>query len=500
MSLLAVDLGSSGCRAAVFNNSGDLLSIATAEYGQAAISGDRAEMAPQQFWAAFRDAVRGTAAPASDPVEALSFSSQGETFVPVDGRNEPLAPAILNIDNRAGAEARQLETLVGRKEVFEITGAVAHPMYTIPKIGWLAKHEPELFGRTVRFATIVDWIQVRLGCLPSIGYSLASRYLGFDIRRKVWSAELLEAVGIGPERLPQPAPSGIVIGSLSAEAAHELGLPGGVFVVNGGHDQPCAALGMGVSRPGMASASIGTYECLLVSSPAPSLDREALAGSLNSYCHVIPDQYVTIAYFPSGIMLKWFCDLVYANRAVPYEELEASAPLGPTGILVSPNLIGSCNPDFDAGATGAITGLRASTNPAAIYKGILEGLACEMARMTELLGAATGGVTTIRVGGGGARSPLGLQLRAAFSGCRLERTKMQEASCLGAAILAGVGAHAFSDYNQAVSRLVSTLETIEPDAVLAAEYEDQISRWRVFCNSLTEDRKNLGRRLKEIAQ
>ena len=287
MSLLAVDLGSSSCKATLFSDSGKSLASSTTDYGQAVISGDRAELDAQQFWTAFCQAVRGAAAPGSDAVAALSISSQGETFVPLNGHNEPLAPAILNIDNRAVAEARRLETLLGRRQVFEITGAVAHPMYTIPKIAWLAKHEPDLFRRTARFATIVDWILVRLGCAPVIGYSLASRYLGFDIRRKVWSEELLDAAGIRLEHLPQPAAAGIVAGTVRSEAARELGLPAGVLVVNGGHDQPCAALGMGVCRPSMASASMGTYECLLVAGSAPALDGEALAASLNSYCHVI---------------------------------------------------------------------------------------------------------------------------------------------------------------------------------------------------------------------
>jgi xylulokinase len=467
-----------------------VLGSSTVEYQPPVVRGTHAEIDAEHFWTAFRQAVRGaTQAALQDPVQALAISSHGETFVPVDAANNPLGPAILNYDTRAQAQSEELDKRLGRRRILDITGIILHPMYPIPKILWLSREQPEIFRGAARFASIADWILVRLGGRPCIDYSLASRFMGLDVRRRAWSDELLGAGNLRPGQLAEPVQAGAVAGRVSSDAAREMGLPAGALLVVGGHDQPCSGLGMGVCRPGMASASLGTYECLLASSASPGLGEAAYSTSLNSYCHVVPEQYVTLAYFPSGIMLKWFCDLLYPDREPRFDELEAGMPAGPSGILVSGNLIGSCNPDFDPLASGAISGLRASTGRHAIYKGILEFQACEVQRMVEFLEAAVGPFPSIRVTGGGSRSRLGLPLRAALSGRRLEKMRVQEAGCLGAAILAGVAAGVFTDCDQAVRDLVSVADTVEPDPGIAAEYRNQVRAWRAFCRALEPVRK-----------
>src|ERR1700689_5350280 len=184
---------------------------------------------------------------------------------------------------------------------------------------------------------------------------------------------------------------------------------------------------------------MGTYECLLAASEQPCLSAAALAASLNSYCHVVPDKFVTLAYFPSGIMIKWFHDLLYGEahgeaqgddtltrngdlssaESAHYARLEREAAAGPTGLCITPNLIGTCNPHFNPHERATISGLSANTTRGQIYRGILEGIACEMSQMTEILQNAMGEFRDIYVTGGGSRSALGLQLRAALSGRQL---------------------------------------------------------------------------------
>ncbi len=141
-------------------------------------------------------------------------------------------------------------------------------------------------------------------------YSLASRFLAFDVRHKTWSDEIFSACDLEVDRFPKPVPAGTVAGQLTGQVAIDLGLPSGTAVVLGGHDQPCAALGMGVIEPGRVSASLGTYECLLAASRETVITETAFAANLNTYCHVVPDRYVTLAYFPAGIMLEWFLHLL----------------------------------------------------------------------------------------------------------------------------------------------------------------------------------------------
>jgi len=265
-------------------------------------------------------------------------------------------------------------------------------------------------------------------------------------------------------------------------------------VVVGGHDQPCGAVGMGAIAPGMVVDSMGTYECLTAVGSEPSLGETALRASLNSYCHVVPGQYVTIAYFPSGIMVRWFCENFCAAETEErgegvHEHLEGKAPPGPTGLCVVPHLIGSANPHFDPRATGVIVGLTQTTDRYRIYKGIVEGLACELGIIAEMLSEAVGEFDEIRCTGGGARSRLGLRLRAALTGKGMQTLESPEAVCLGAALLAGVSAGTYGSLGEAVGSAVKVRETIAPDGEMAAAYERQVAQYRSLYPALAAVRE-----------
>ncbi len=505
MSLLAIDIGSSRCKAVVFAVTGEILARHAAAYAPEFPAPSQAEMDAERFWQAVCACSQAVSKNLDDPVRALCFSSHGETFVPVNEANEAIAPAILNQDNRATEETVQLEKLFGKRRLFEITGLVAHPMYPVPKILWLRKHRPEIFpssGRSsVRFVSVIGYLLSRIGLPAYIDYSLASRYLAFDIRRRQWSAEILAATEINAESLPVAVPAGTIAGKLDAAAASQLGVSSGTIVVMGGHDQPSGALGVGAIGAGRVAGSIGTYECLAATSDQPSSTDAALAASLNSYCHVVPDKFVTLAYFPSGIMMKWFHDLLFGGEcgegvlaeardafdaeSIHYAALELGAPEGPTGLCVTPNLIGTCNPDFNPHARGIISGLSANTTRSQIYKGILEGLACEMSQMTEILANAVGEFRDIYVTGGGSRSVLGLQLRAALSGQRLHLMKCPEAVCLGGAILAGVATGEYGSLKEAVELVVREVSVVSPNRAIAAAYAQQVKQYRHLCSALT---------------
>jgi xylulokinase len=262
---------------------------------------------------------------------------------------------------------------------------------------------------------------------------------------------------------------------------------------------------VGAIGSGRVADSMGTYECLLAASDQPSLTAAALAASLNSYCHVVPDKFVTLAYFPSGIMIKWFYDLLYGEaerkaqgdnlltsdgdpssaESIHYGTLEREAAAGPTGLCITPNLIGTCNPDFNPHARGIISGLSPNTTRSEIYKGILEGLACEMSQMSEILSNAVGDFRDIYVTGGGSRSALGLQLRAALSGRQLHVMKCPEAVCLGGAILAGVASGEYGSLREAVDLVVRDVSVVSPDNAIAAAYARQVKKYRQLRSALT---------------
>ena len=156
------------------------------------------------------------------------------------------------------------------RRLFEITGLVAHPMYPVAKFLWLRKHRPDVVTPSVRFLSVIGYVLSRLGLPAYIDYSLASRYLAFDIRQQRWSEEILAATEISAECLPIPIPAGTIAGKIDGSVASQLGLSKGTIVVMGGHDQPCRALGVGAIGSGRVADSMGTYECLLAASDQPS--------------------------------------------------------------------------------------------------------------------------------------------------------------------------------------------------------------------------------------
>ena len=501
MSLLAIDIGSSQCKAVVFTAAGEVIARSVSAYSPDFSQPDFAEMDPTNFWRAVCATSREvTPDVGKDPVQAICLSSHGETFIPVNAKGEPVGPAILNIDNRAIKEARWCEDTIGARRIFEITGLIAHPMYPIPKILWLREHRPELYLKTDRFLSVTDFIHVKLGLPPYIGYSLASRFLTFDVNKNQWSGEILAAAELTKAQLPIPVAAGTIAGKLGSDAASALGVADGTPVIVGGHDQACGALGVGVIESGRVSNSMGTYECLVAASDEPKLSEKSFAARLNSYSHVVPGKFLTLAYFPSGIMVQWFRDLIYGHSAGStdskieaseqehYSKLEADCTDVPSGLLITPHLFGTCNPDFDPRARAMILGLGAGSNRSQIYQGILEGIACELAQLTEILADICGNFSDLYVSGGGARSPLGLKLRAAITGRRLHVVKCDEAVCQGAAILAGIAIGTYTGIADAVKIVVREKEVIEPDAILAAAYSSQSKNYRRLYATLKEFR------------
>jgi len=497
MSLLAVDMGSSSCKAVALSTEGRILAERSNSYAPDIPKPSWAEMPAEKFWNALQSVTRAIADGAfEDPIEALSISSHAETFVAVNQNRQPVSPAILNMDNRAMVQANWMAEALGPRRIFEITGLAVHPMYPIPKILWMRENQKDTFSSAAQYLGVTDYLLTRLGLPPYIDYSHASRFLAFDVRQKCWSEEILSGCRLTADRFATPVPAGTVVGRLSSAVASELGLKSGTVVVVGGHDQPCAALGLGVVDRGRVSASLGTYECLLAASEAPAINDLAYTANLNTYCHVVPDRYVTLAYFPSGIMLEWFRHLLYGDRVGSVSSLddfcaalEARAPANPSGLCIAPHLLGTCNPDFNPHATGVIAGLRPSTGTSDIYKGILEGIACELANMTELLQRVAGSFSDLYVTGGGCRSHLGLELRAAMTGCRLHRMRCGEAVCLGTAILAGVGARLYSGFFEAMAQLVQTADTTHPDPKIAESYRSQREQYQLLYSSLARVRE-----------
>lgn len=497
MSLLGIDIGSSSCKGVVFSvYSGQELAIQSQCYPTVRTDPGRAEMDA----AVFRDAVFSIIQQLSeqvtdDPIEGIAISSHGETIIPVDINGNATGPAIMNSDNRAVAEAQRWHTTFGREQIYAITGLPLHAMFSLNKIMWIKQHDPALYARSDKFLSVGDYILVQLGLPAYTDYSLASRTMAFDIRNLRWSDEILDHCGIPKEKLAIPVPAGTIAGNLSAVIAATLALKEGTVIALGGHDQPCGALGAGAIEAGDIADSAGTYECMTAVSDQPMNSKTALGYSLNSYCHVVPGKFVTLAFFPAGLVSSWFTEqFCYEDKLTAqqtgmnvYEVLAENSLKfcpGPSGLCITPHFVGSCNPSWDVRATGVMAGLTPDISRYHIYKAIYEGIACELALNVTALEQILGVFDTMSINGGNAGSTFTVQLRADITGKTISILQTNEAVCLGAAMLAGLSIGVYKDAGDAVGKLVKIKSKIVPDPGMKQAYQKQLERYQTLYPSL----------------
>ncbi|MBM3494978.1 MAG: hypothetical protein FJX72_11770, partial [Armatimonadetes bacterium] len=357
MSLLGIDIGTTGCKAAAYGAQGARIASAYREYATARPRPGWAELDSADVWAKVRAVIAEVAQQATDdPIGALCVSSMGEAMTPVSADRRILGGSILCSDTRGSEYADMLRERLGPERFYAINPNVLTAAYSMPKLAWLRDHEPALYRSAHKFLLWGDLVGFLLGAEPVTSYSHANRTLLFDIHAERWSEELLALSGIERAILPDTAPSGTVAGTVSAHMAEELGLKPGVAIVVGGHDQCCNALGAGVIEPGSAVCGIGTFECYAPAFRMPGDPLVMLRSGLNIEHHVVPELYVTFAYNQSGSLVRWFRDAFAAGEASRggeiYDRLTAEMPAEPTDLLVLPYFEPTGPPDYVSDAAG----------------------------------------------------------------------------------------------------------------------------------------------------
>lgn len=352
MSIIGLDIGTTGCKALIFDREGRILGRASREYPIHSPQPGWAEQNAEQVWRLAWDALREAVAGAhSDPPAAMALSVQGEAVTPVDDTGRAIHPTILGMDTRTVAENQWLAERFGGETLFRRTGMTMHTINTFPKLLWLQRHQPDVWKNARQFLLYEDFFLRRLGGAAVISHCLASRTQMYDLAQRDWADDLLAPCNIERERLAPLAPdAGGVVGALRPELTRELGVSREILLVSGGHDQACAALGAGVCRPGLAMVSTGTAEVVEVAMSAPSVSEPLRQGHISIYRHVVPGLFVAMTLNHSGgLALRWFRDALYPaerDQAVaagrdPYDDLLALAPSGPTRLMMLPHLAGS---------------------------------------------------------------------------------------------------------------------------------------------------------------
>lgn len=483
MGLLGIDVGITGCKAVAFSLEGDVIASAYREYPLQSPRPGWMELDVHQVTAAIQTVIREVAAHTQhDPIRVLSASSQGEAAVPISRDGELLYNTPVSFDGRTTEIAEEWTSRISAEEMFEITGMPLHPMHTIFRAMWLRDHEPEVFQRIHKLLCYEEYVFYLLGVDPVTDYSLAARTMAFDVRTKQWSDCILKQADLNVALFPDVAPSGTAIGTVSRKAADELGLPHGVVVATGGHDQPCNALGSGIIRPGMAAYGIGTVECITPTFEQPATPEAMLRNHFACYPHVVQGLQTTVAFnFTGGSLLRWYRDTFgdtekaqAARKGLdPYEVILADLPEEPVRPMILPHFTMTGTPYFDERAKGAVLGLTLDTGRKEIVKAILEGVTFEMKLNAMLLEQAGVPIHVLRVTGGGAKSRKWVQLKADILDRPMVTLQSSEGTAMGTAMLAGVACGAYPSTQAAVEHLIKVKETFEPNPEKVRIYSER---------------------------
>ncbi|MGZ4346257.1 MAG: xylulokinase [Gaiellaceae bacterium] len=467
--LVGLDVGTTGVKALALSPDGEVLARAEESYELSTPHPGWSEQDPEDWW---RAADRALGALGGETT-SIGLSGQMHGLVVLDERDRVLRPAILWNDQRTEAECAEIEKRVGLTRLIQLTGNRALTGFTAPKLLWLRRHEPTTYARVAHVLLPKDYVRLRLTGKHAIDVADASGTLLFDVARRRWSQEMLEALELDPAWLPRALESPEVSGETAA----------GIPVAAGAGDQAAAALGVGVDRPGPLSVVLGTSGVVFAVLPAYAADPQA---RVHAFCHAVPGGWHAMGVMLSAAgSLRWLRDVLAPRGG--YDELTAAAeawPAGTEGLTFLPYLAGERTPHADPHARAAFAGLTLRHDRGALIRAVLEGVAYGLRDSLELLRELGVDPRDGRVSGGGARSELWLRILASVLGLPIRRATADEGSAYGAALLGGVAAGVFRDVHEAVATCVRLLDPVDPDPEWVDAYEQGYRRFKLLYPAL----------------
>ena len=485
MYYIGIDLGTSAVKLLLVDQNGTIAGSVTKEYPLSFPHPGWSEQNPIDWWNAVTAGVRELVrAVGPEEVKAIGCGGQMHGLVALDEKDDVIRPAILWNDGRTYEEVDYLNQKIGKDVLSERTANIAFAGFTAPKILWMQKNEPENFARIAKIMLPKDYINYRLTGVHSCDYSDASGMLLLDVKNKRWSKEMLEICGVSESQMPQLFESYEVTGTLLPSVAEALGLPSSVKVVAGAGDNAAAAVGTGTVTDGACNISLGTSGTIFIASDRFGVDP---FNALHSFAHANGRYHLMGCILSAASCNKWFCDEIlktkrYAEEQVPITDDK----LGNNRVYFLPYLMGERSPINDTNARGTFTGLSMDTTRADLVQAVLEGVAFAVRDCFEVARALNIPITSSRLCGGGARSPLWRKIVANVLNIRLEIPEAEEGPGFGGAMLAMVGDGVYASVQACADALVHTAKTIDPDPVIAARYDAQYQKYRLLYPSLKE--------------
>ncbi len=497
---VGIDAGTTGTTVSIYDANGTDVASGYQEYPCTYPRPGWVEQDLEVVWrgicAASREAVRKADLP-PDAYKSIGLSSQRGTFGLLDANLRPLCNSIVWNDARATEQGAKLAAEMGVEHYQDHTGMPLSPQWAAAKVAWVREKLPAIFERTRWIANGQEFFLNRLGA-DDWRTDPASLTLNgmMEIRKLDWSDEVLARCGIDRSLLPPVGPTAAMVGRVSREASELTGLPVGTPLCRGAGDQQCAAIGAGVIRQGMAEMTVGTSAVMVAH--VDSVDRVKGKG-LFLGGHGVPGQWdLEGAAFAIGACLRWWRDMLGLTEMVASQALGVSpysvmvdcalksAP-GAQGLIFHPFLAGQVTPYYDMAAKGGFIGLGLHHDRPALIRALLEGCANEMRAIVDTFQRdMKGGVTELRLTGGGTKSVGFVRIMADVIGQPVSVLRVRECTALGAAILGAIGAKHFGSADEAVDAMVHIESTVDPNTQLKDLYEEQHQLFRGSYESLAQ--------------
>jgi len=485
LSIAGIDIGTTGCKCTVYSDAGKYLHEAYREYSVFTNNGVH-ELDAWAVWIKVKEVIKD-AAKGVEPLKAIGVTSFGEAVILIDHQDYPLLHSMLYTDPRGEEQCTRLVSVLGKRKMNKITGLNPHHMYSISKLMWISENKPEVLERTNRICLFEDYIVYMLSGIAQIDYSLASRTMAFNIVTLEWDDELLALAGICKEKMSRVVPTGSKAGMIKAVLAKELEISENTMIVSGCHDQIAAAIGTGVLAKGMAVDGTGTVECITPVFEGIPEGNDLYDGSYAIVPHVIKGYYVTYAFsFTGGALLKWYRDHIASLEADaarekslnPYDVFDDGVGEEPSGLLVLPHFSGAATPYMDSSSKGAIIGLSTETTSSELYRALMEGVTYEMLLNIEHLERSGIKINELRATGGGAASPLWLQMKADILNKTIVSLGAAQSGTLGCIMLAGVACGIYRNLEEAERIFVKLGDIYLPNKKMHEKYMKYYAQYK----------------------
>jgi xylulokinase len=472
---LGVDVGTGGTRALVVDERGKIQAGVTAPHEDMRMERPLwAEQRPENWWDATIQAVRGALAEAritGRDVRGVGLSGQMHGLVILDKDNAVIRPSLIWCDQRSQPQVDAINQTVGRAKVLEATANPVLTGFTLPKLLWVRDNEPEHFARVRKMLLPKDYVRFRLTGDFATEVSDASGTALFDVVKREWSLQMMDALGLDRSILPKCYESVEVTGQISQAVAAVTGLAAGTPVVGGGGDQASSAVGNGIVELGIVSCTLGTSGVVFAHMEQVAYDP---SGRVHTFCHAVPGKWHVMGVTQgAGLSLQWF-----RNQLAPgtdYGALTAEAAKSPPcahGLFWLPYLMGERTPHLDATARGGWIGVTAKHTRADLIRSVIEGVSYSQKDCLDIIEQLGVTVNSVRVSGGGGKSPFWRQVLADVFEKPVVTLATQEGSAYGAALLALVGTGAYASVPEVCRSVIRETGTVSPRGEESRFYRD----------------------------